>query len=95
MIKHSRSNDIVSFELYDVKPIDKRKKQRVQLVITYHTLWLFEDFFDSMDKANAFIERHYKDIYVLCEDKEHEIWVDRTVWANQIRERFELFWKTN
>ena len=38
MVKHSRSNNLISFELYDVKPIDKRKEQRIQLVITYHTL---------------------------------------------------------
>ena len=95
MVKHSRSNNLISFELYDVKPIDKRKEQRIQLVITYYTLWVFEGFFDSTDEANAFIERHYKDVYALCEDKEHEIWANREVWARQTRESLELFWQEN
>ena len=91
-MRHIRSNDVVSFNIYETNPKDKREP-KFQLVIMYHTFWLFENFFKTEKDANNFIEKHYKFFYNLCEEEEGRLLAHQQIWAKETKEHLKFVWR--
>ena len=62
-MKHPRSNELISFDVNEINPIDKRRKAEFQLIVKYHTFWIYEKFFDTETRVNKFIEDNFEEFY--------------------------------
>lgn len=91
-MRHIRSNDVVSFNIYETNPKDKREP-KFQLVIMYHSFWLFERFFETEKDANNFVENKYKFFYDLCEEEERELLAHQQIWAKETKELLKCIWR--
>ena len=91
-MRHIRSDGVVSFNIYETSPKDKREP-KFQLVIMYHTFWLFQSFFKTEEDANNFIENHYKFFCDLCEEEERKLFAYQQIWAKETKERLKFIWR--
>lgn len=60
---HPKDNGIIYFDVSGSCP--------VQLVVRYHTFWLYEKFFDTEAQMDKFIEKNYEKFYKIGKDLEN------------------------
>lgn len=85
-MKHPRSNEIISFEINKSEPIDKCKKPTFQLIVRYHTFWIYEKFFDTEVQMNRFIERNCEEFYKIGRDLENKTYAYQQMLVREAKE---------
>lgn len=86
---HLKDNGIIYFDIHKSEPIDRRKKPTFQLIVRYHTFWIYEKFFDTEVQMNRFIERNCEEFYKIGRDIENKTYAYQQMLVRKNKEDLE------
>ena len=89
---HPKDNGNIYFDVYKSDPIDKRKKPTFQLVVRYHTFWIYEKFFDTEVQMNGFVERNCEEFYKIGRDIDMSTYVYQQRLIKVVKEDLGMYW---
>ena len=88
---HPKDNGTIYFNTHKVEPIDKRKKPKFQLVVRYHTFWIYEKFFDTEVQMNGFIEINCEEFYKIGREIDDQTYAYQQRLIKDVKENLGMY----